>query len=193
MTDKTILPSKLLWIDLEMTGLNPQKDLILEVAAVITDFEFKILASYETRINQDKEKVEELLNANSWYAEQVPENKDIFLKVADNTKNSDQVENDLVELINNNFEGELAILAGNSIHCDRSFIQYYWPQLDKLLHYRMLDVSSWKLVMNSKFSVEFPKNSNHRAFDDIQASISELKYYLEWFNNNNQSPKIDTK
>jgi len=188
--DDKILPTKLLWIDLEMTGLNPNKDLILEVAAKITDFDFKILKSYESRVYQDPKKVKKLLNANSWYTEEFPENINIFLSEIDNQKTSNQIENDLIELVSKSFNGEPAILAGNSIDKDRSFIDHYWPRLYKLLHYRMLDVSAWKIVMNSKFNVEFPKKSNHRALDDIQASISELKFYLEWFNQPNKKKNL---
>jgi oligoribonuclease len=72
-------------------------------------------------------------------------------------------------------------LAGNSIHNDRGFIKQWMPNLDLLLHYRMLDVSSWKLVMQSRYQVSFDKPEVHRAFDDIQASIAELDFYLDWF------------
>jgi oligoribonuclease len=60
------------------------------------------------------------------------------------------------------------------------FIRKWWPEVDQLLHYRMLDVSSWKLVMQGKYGVNFDKNDTHRAFDDIQASIAELQFYIEW-------------
>ena len=69
----------------------------------------------------------------------------------------------------------------NSIHSDSKFIHRWWPALDLKLHYRMLDVSAWKVLMQGKFGVEYEKKEVHRAFDDIQASIAELQYYLEWF------------
>jgi oligoribonuclease len=72
------------------------------------------------------------------------------------------------------------VLAGNSIHNDRKFIERWWPGLDLKLHYRMLDVSSLKIFMQGRHGVEFEKREVHRAFDDIQASIAELQYYLEW-------------
>jgi oligoribonuclease len=71
-------------------------------------------------------------------------------------------------------------LAGNSIHNDRNFIKRWWPEVDELLHYRMLDVSSLKIIMQGKYGLSFEKNDAHRAYDDIQASIAELQYYLEW-------------
>jgi oligoribonuclease len=166
-----------------MTGLNPGKDLILEVAAVITDFNFKILASYEARIKHNRSKLVKLFKANPWYNDQFSENRDYFLNIPDNAKNPKQIEIELIKFIKHHFGSEPAILAGNSIHCDRSFIKQYWPKLETQLHYRMLDVSSWKIVMNTKFNLEFEKQSTHRAFDDIQASIAELQFYLEWFSN----------
>ena len=70
------------------------------------------------------------------------------------------------------------ILAGNSVHIDRRFIVNYWPRFDSRLHYRMLDVSAWKVVFEGKFRTKFAKPDNHRALDDIRGSIQELEYYL---------------
>jgi len=181
MIDKTAIPTKLLWVDLEMTGLNPKKDLVVEIAAEVTDFNFKILDSYEARIKHDKNKLHELFKANPWYQNEFPKNQQTFLNNLDKATMSTIVEKQLIEFVKHNFGSEPAILAGNSIQTDRSFIKQYWPTLDSKLHYRMLDVSSWKLVMNSKFNFEFEKDSNHRAFDDIHASIAELQSYLNWF------------
>jgi oligoribonuclease len=70
-------------------------------------------------------------------------------------------------------------LAGNSIHQDRKFIVNEWERLDKRLHYRMLDVSAWKVVFEHKFHNKFSKPEAHRALSDIRGSIEELKYYLK--------------
>jgi oligoribonuclease len=91
------------------------------------------------------------------------------------------VQQELVALIKTHFGDEPAVLAGNSIHKDRGFIQHWWPEVDALLHYRMLDVSAFKVLMQGKFAVNYQKDNNHRASDDIQASITELQYYLDWF------------
>ncbi len=179
--NKLNLPTRLLWIDLEMTGLDFKKDLIVEIATIVTDFDFKIIASYEARLKHDKNKLKELFEANSWYNDEFPENRDYFLNIPSDAKSSEQVEADLIKFVAQHFGNQPAILAGNSIHSDRGFIKQYWPAFDAKLHYRMLDVSSWKLVMNAKFGVEFEKQSNHRALDDIKASIAELECYLKWF------------
>ena len=183
MIDKHAPPTKLLWVDLEMTGLDPQKDLILEVAAEITDFEFKTLANYEALVSQPKQKVVERMQKNVWWAD-FPNNRDEFIQKLDSGKSPAQVEQDLIALVEEHFGDEPAVLAGNSIHNDRKFIAQWWPHLDLKLHYRMLDVSAWKVFMQGAYGVQFEKREVHRAFDDIQASIAELQHYLEWFRDN---------
>jgi oligoribonuclease len=180
MIDKKSIPTKLLWVDLEMTGLDPQEDVILEVAAEITDFDFKTLASYEATVHQPRDLVIDRIKKNTWWAD-YPVNRDEFINKLGDGKSSDQVEKELIALIEEQFGSEPAVLAGNSIHNDRNFIRQWWPELDLKLHYRMLDVSSWKVFMQGKYGVQFEKREVHRAFDDIQASIAELQHYLEWF------------
>ncbi len=185
MIDKQAAPTKLLWVDLEMTGLDAVKDVILEVAAEVTDFDFKTLASYEASVKQPRQLVIDRMQKNIWWKD-FPANRDEFVRRLDEGKPSSQVEQELIELVEQQFGAEPAVLAGNSIHNDRAFIKQWWPQLDLKLHYRMLDVSAWKVLMQGKYGVQFEKREVHRAFDDIQASIAELQYYLEWFKDNNK-------
>lgn len=179
MIDKHAIPTKLFWVDLEMTGLSPTEDVILEVAAEITDFDFKTLATYEARIHHNKDLVVNRMQKNIWWKD-YPENRDEFVQKLDEGKPLHQVEQELIALLKEQFGGEPAILAGNSIHNDRNFMKHWWPELDLKMHYRMLDVSALKVFMQGKYQVEFEKREVHRAFDDIQASIAELQYYLEW-------------
>lgn len=174
---KKVKPTKLLWIDLEMTGLDAQKDVILEVAAEVTDFEFKTLASYEALINHPDHVLEAM---NEWAAQQHGQSG-LTERVRTQGRSEDEVKHELVGFITAQFSDEPAVLAGNSIHNDRNFIKQWWPEVEALLHYRMLDVSSFKVLMQGKYGQEFEKNDAHRAFDDIQASIAELQHYLEWF------------
>lgn len=175
--DKNAVATKLLWVDLEMTGLDVRSDVIIEIAAEVTDFDFKTLASYEALVLQPEEK---LTNMNEW-AQAQHDSSGLTDRIRKEGKPEQDVVRELVDFIRTQFGDEPAILAGNSIHNDRNFIKQWWPEVDALLHYRMLDVSSWKIVMNTKYGVEFEKRETHRAFDDIQASIAELQYYLEWF------------
>ncbi len=183
MNNNDVIPTKLLWVDLEMTGLDPIKDVILEIAAEITDMDFKTLESYEARIKQKREVVAERMQKNNWWAD-FPANRDEFLNNLERGKPLGGVEQELIALVNKHFGNEPAILAGNSIWNDRMFIKRYWLALDLKLHYRMLDVSAWKVVMQGKYGVNYEKTNSHRAFDDIQASIAELQHYLDWFKSN---------
>ena len=93
--------------------------------------------------------------------------------------NGRSVENELLAFIDEHIgrEGKV-LLAGNSIHQDRRFIANEWPRLDERLHYRMLDVSAWKVVFEGKLKKSYKKAEAHRALEDIRGSIEELKYYL---------------
>lgn len=184
MADKNSIPTKLLWMDLEMTGLEPEKDVILEVAVEVTDFNFKTLESYEARVRGgNRQTVVNRMQANVWWKE-YPANRDDFLDKLDEAQPLGVVEDELVELVKKHFGDEPAVLAGNSIHNDRKFIAKWWPGLDLKLHYRMLDVSALKVLMQGRYGVVFEKQEVHRAFDDIQASIAELENYLNWFKDN---------
>jgi oligoribonuclease len=186
MSKPKFKPTKFLWVDLEMTGLVPDKDVILEVAAEITDAGLETLDSYEATIQHPRELVMQRMQENSWWQD-FPENRDDFLKNLSKSKSLAAVEKELVSFVDHHFGSEPAMLAGNSIHSDRAFIKQWMPELELRLHYRMLDVTSWKTVMETMYDVEFEKPEVHRAFEDIQASIAELQYYLEWFKNHGQS------
>ena len=83
------------------------------------------------------------------------------------------------KFIDKNFKANVpVILAGNSVHMDRRFIMNNWPRFDAKLHYRMLDVSAWKVVFENKYRMKFIKADEHRALDDIRGSIMELQHYL---------------
>ena len=178
-----LIPSKLLWVDLEMTGLDAEHDVILEVAAEVTDFNFKTLASYEACIAHSDD---ELGRMNAWSMAQ-HSSSGLIERIKTQGREESEIKHELVGFINAQFNDSPAVLAGNSIHNDRNFIKRWWPEVDALLHYRMVDVSSLKVVMQAKYNVFFDKKDVHRAFDDIQASIAELQYYLEWFSSQNKS------
>ena len=178
--DKSAVPTKFLWLDLEMTGLDIQKDVILEIAIEITDAQLQTLATYEARIKQPKATVLERMQKNTWW-QGFPANRDDFIKNLDTAKPMAVAEREVVALIEQHFGQEPAVLSGNSIHNDRNFIRQWMPELELKLHYRMLDVSSFKIVMQARYKEIFEKDSAHRAFEDVQASIAELQYYLDWF------------
>jgi oligoribonuclease len=178
MSKKSFEPTKLLWLDLEMTGLDTEQDVILEIAAEVTDMKLQTLASYEAIIKQPKAKVLDRMNKNIWWQD-YPDNRDDFIKNLAKGKPLEMAEHELIELIEHHFGKEPAVLAGNSIHNDRNFIKVGMPNLELKLHYRMVDVSSFKIMMQSRYRVYFEKPEVHRAFEDVQASIAELQHYMD--------------
>lgn len=170
---------KILWVDLEMTGLEAADDLILEVAAIVTDWDFKEIDTYQGIIKNENLMLEERLALNTAFWDANPKSRDGLKLQNAKGKPLNEVEDELLAFIDKNFDsGKPVLLGGNSIHMDRRFITAQWPRLDARLHYRMLDVSAWKVVFENKFGKKFAKPENHRALDDIRGSIEELKYYL---------------
>ncbi len=185
MDQKDAIPTKLLWIDLEYTDFDYPNSLMLEASVEVTDFDFKTLANYEVRIKNDPKTLVERMALNTFWQD-YPANREDFVRNNDQGKSIKQGEDELLALIDKEFGSEPVILAGNSIGSDRAVIKVHWPRVDLRLHYRMLDVSSFKVLMQAKYGVVFEKKNLHRAFDDIQASIAELDYYLDWFKKNQE-------
>lgn len=181
---KHIRPTKLLWVDLEMTGLDPEQYVIVEVAAKVTDFNFKPLGEYSAVIHQPDDVLD---NATDWNKEHHGGPDGLYVRSRQSQVSEHEAIQGLIQLISGTFGEEPATLAGNSIHQDRRFIRKWWPEVEALLHYRMLDVSSFKVWMQGKYGLDFVKQENHLADDDIQESMSELKYYLDWFGRHPQS------
>lgn len=177
----TSIPAKrILWVDLEMTGLDPVRDRILEVAAIVTDWEFNEIATYEAVVKVGPRLVERRMKAGAAFWDKFPEVRDALkdqnLKKG---RSGRTVENELLAFLDAHFDADLPVLlGGNSIHMDRKFIENEWPRLNARLNYRMLDVSAWKVVFEGKYGKKFAKPEAHRALEDIRGSIQELNYYL---------------
>lgn len=161
-----------------MTGLDPSDDVILEVAAIITDWDFKEIATYEGVVRHPDATLTEKLAANAGFWDANPAARDGLIAQNEQGKSLEQVETELIDFIDEHIEDPQVLLAGNSIHQDRQFIRSWWPLLEQRLHYRMLDVSAWKVVFEGKFRKKFAKPESHRALEDIRGSVAELKYYL---------------
>jgi oligoribonuclease len=178
--DKALVNKKqtrILWVDLEMTGLDPVEDRILEVAAIVTDWEFKEIATYTAVKKVGPNLMKKRMTGEFW--ETYSDVRAALIAQNLTGKNGRTVENELLEFINEHFPKDTPVLlAGNSIHMDRKFIENEWHRLNARLHYRMLDVSAWKVVFEGKFGKKFAKPEAHRALEDIKGSIMELKYYL---------------
>ncbi|MFI5212786.1 MAG: oligoribonuclease [Candidatus Saccharimonadales bacterium] len=171
--------AKILWVDLEMTGLDPINDRILEVAAIATDWNFNEIAIYEGIVKVGPRLVEERMKIGKafWDANAIA--RDGLIAQNLTGVSGRVIENELLAFLDEHFDGgKPVLLAGNSIHQDRKFIDNEWPRLGARLHYRMLDVSAWKVVFEGKFKKRFTKPEEHRALGDIRGSVMELQYYL---------------
>jgi oligoribonuclease len=167
----------LLWMDLEMTGLDEKTDKILEIAAIITDYELNEVDRKHYVVHQN----EEVLAAmNDWCKEH--HGKSGLTELVRSGWKQEVVEKELTAWLRAHFGAKQgkdgAVLAGNSIHNDRRFIDTHLPELARELHYRMVDVSSFKEVFRERYRIKYEKKNTHRAIDDLQESISELKHYL---------------
>ena len=166
---------RILWLDLEMTGLDASRDVILEVAAIVTDWDFNEIATFEAVIHQPDNILETM---NPWCIDQHG-SSGLTERSRQSKISQVKAETKLLAFINKNFDKDQPVLlAGNSIHMDRRFISAQWSRVDAKLHYRMLDVSAWKVVFEGKFKKKFAKPQDHRALGDIRGSIMELQYYL---------------
>lgn len=181
MTKQSFKPKRILWVDMEMTGLDPVHDFPLEIAAIVTDWDFKEIAAYEGAIHWCSKHVQARfdLNKKFWY-EEAPESREQLTAQNKATKKTKAaVERELLAFLDEHFEDGPVLLAGNSIHQDRKFIDEWFPKFAKRLHYRMLDVTAWKVVMEGKYKLRFAKPEQHRALEDIRGSMEELQYYLK--------------
>lgn len=174
----------LFWLDLEMTGLDEKVDSILEVAAIVTDFELKPVGELHRIVFQPPSVLEAM---NDWCKKNHGESG-LTAAVANGSPIA-EVERELIALADRFFRKEdRIVLTGNSIGNDRRFVDKYLPQFAARLHYRMVDVSSFKEIYRERYGIEFKKANKHRAIDDIRESIAELEHYLKYVKTNDKNP-----
>ena len=166
----------IVWMDLEMTGLDPLVDEIIEVATLITDKDLKIIAEGpEIVVNQPESRFNKMDN---WNQTQHVKSG-LWEKVITSKTTIEDAEKETLDFIKAHVNHKKAPLAGNSIWQDRRFITIHMKNLDEYLHYRLIDVSTFKELGKRWYpDIEsFPKQGSHRAMDDIKESIEELKFY----------------
>ena len=174
-------PNNLIWIDLEMTGLDTNSDVIIEIATVITDSELNTLAEGPVlAIHQS----DEILNGmDDWNTKQHG-SSGLTERVKNSKINEAEAEHQTIEFLRQYVPAKTSPMCGNSICQDRRFLARCMPELEAYFHYRNLDVSSLK-ELAKRWAPDvfkgYSKQSSHLALDDIRDSIDELKYYREHF------------
>ena len=172
----------LVWLDMEMTGLNPEEHVILEVAIILTDSDLNSLTEpFHRVIYQDSVELDKM---DEWCLNCHQQNG-LLKKVQESSFSIVDVENEILCLLKAfGGPGEL-VLAGNSIEQDRRFIHKHMKELDQFLHYRHMNVSSFKEIITRWYPdspyKDFTKKKNHLATDDILESIEEMKHYRRYF------------
>ena len=176
MSIKRVQSSRnLVWMDLEMTGLNPETDCILQVAAIITDENLNILEEYVSDVFQ----AESALASMSPFVRKMHTKTGLLSRIAEGVELR-QVEREVLDRVSGWCPAR-AVLCGNTIHSDRKFIDRYMPGLATYLHYRMVDVSSLKVLsqlwLPSTSQYQKPDSGEHDALFDVRQSIAELLHY----------------
>lgn len=184
MTDHIIAPrptrskGNMVWIDLEMTGLDPARDVIIEAAVLITDPELNILAEGPDLAIQRSD--EELSVMNDWNR-RTHHGSGLIKRVRASDVTIARAEAEILEFIQQWTVERTSPLCGNSVHQDRRFLYGEMPQLIEWLNYRIVDVSTVKELATRWYPdlEKFVKQERHRAMDDIRESIDELRWYRQ--------------
>ncbi|KAM7398705.1 hypothetical protein PAMA_006556 [Pampus argenteus] len=172
------MSQRMVWVDLEMTGLDIEKDRIIEMACIITDSDLNILAEGPNLIiNQP----DELLNGMSEWCKEHHGKSGLTQAVRDSKVTLEQAEYEFLSFVRQHTPPGQCPLAGNSVHADKRFLDKYMPQFMYHLHYRIIDVSTIKELCRRWFPEDYKmvphKKATHRALEDITESIKELQYY----------------
>ncbi|MAT48658.1 MAG: oligoribonuclease [Euryarchaeota archaeon] len=170
----------LVWIDLEMTGLDPYENKIIEIASIVTDSELSIIAEGPNIVIHQSE--EELAKMDEWNVSHHTKNG-LIEKVRSSSIDTKTAEQMTCDFLAKYCEPNTALLCGNTIGTDRLFLFFQMQELEKFVHYRSIDVTSVKELTRRWYpkGKKYRKNSGHRALDDIRGSIEELKLYREHF------------
>ena len=181
-TVKTVLNEfRLVWLDMEMTGLDPQKERIIEVAVVVTEPDLTVVAEGPVLVIHQPDS---LLDAMDSWNRSTHGKSGLTDKVKASTLTEAQAEQQLIDFLSQYVPAGKSPLCGNTVSQDRRFMFNYMPKLEQFFHYRTIDVSTLKELARRwkpELLKGFEKRSKHEALADIYESIDELKYYRDTF------------
>jgi oligoribonuclease len=172
-------PGNLIWIDMEMSGLNPDVERILEIAVVVTTSQLEIIAEAPVLVVHQPDSV---LDAMDDWNKGAHGKSGLVARVKASTLSEAEVEAQVLSFIAQYVAARISPLCGNSVHQDRRFLVKYMPKLEEYLLYRNLDVSTLKELARRwkpEVMAGLTKHGKHEALADIHESIAELKYYRE--------------
>ncbi len=179
----------LVWIDLEMTGLDPLQNVILEIACIITSQDLEVIAQTPSiAINHSEEVLKKM---DAWCVKMHTETG-LLDAVKKSSFSLQDAEQHILHFVKNYCYDDKSLLCGNSIWFDKFFLRLHMPTLYNFLHYRIIDVSTVKELIRRWYpndpQANFKKNNSHKALEDIQESIAELKHYKKHFFKNSLMP-----
>lgn len=171
----------LVWIDLEMTGLDPQRDVILEIASIVTDNNLQLIKEGPSLvIHADTQQLAAMHNE----VRILHQKSQLLNAVRDARLTVEQAELQTIAFLKE-YAQPHSLLCGNSVWNDRNFLARYMPKVIQFLHYRLIDVTTVKALVQRWYpndpDVTYNKKETHRALEDIRESIAELKHYRRYF------------
>ncbi len=173
--------NNLIWVDMEMSGLNPDTDKVIEVAIVVTDSNLNTVAEAPVLVVHQSDAVLDVMDA---WNKSTHAKSGLIERVKASTLTEAEADQRLVEFLQPLVPLGVSPMCGNSVHQDRRFMARYLPQLEAYFHYRNLDVSTLKELMKRwrpELAAGLTKHGKHEALADIYESIDELKFYREHF------------
>lgn len=172
-------PANLIWIDMEMSGLDPEKERILEIAVVVTDGQLNTVAEAPVLVVHQ---ADALLDAMDEWNRNTHGKSGLVDRVKASTLTEAQAEDRMLAFLEQHVPARVSPMCGNSVHQDRRFLARYMPRLEAYFLYRNLDVSTLKELARRwkpQIMAGLTKQGKHEALADIYESINELKYYRE--------------
>lgn len=175
--------NNLIWIDLEMTGLDPEKEVIIEIATIVTDAQLNVLAEGPSLVIHQPDAILDAMD--EWCTNQHGQSG-LTDRVRRSNISIEQAEQQTLEFLQQYVGRGVSPMCGNTVSQDRRFLVKYMPDLESYFHYRHIDVSTVKELARRwkpKVLEGVKKSSSHLALDDIRDSINEMKYYRQHFIN----------